>query len=121
MKTIDLSPRMSLKSASQELMTEYIAGDMPLGQNIGGLQAFSDKLVRGYGNKVFGQSSEGIWLGSADFGEAPFKVDMEGNTTVTSLTANAYLTKNGEEQVLGGSIVINDGTNDIVLIGLYPT
>lgn len=120
MKTIDLSPQMSLKPANVELVTGYISGELPLGQTIGGSMTFSDSLIRGYGNKVFGQSSKGIWAGSADFADAPFKVDMEGNTTVTSLTANAYLSKDGEEQVLGGSIKINDGTNDIILIGLYP-
>lgn len=120
MKTIDLSPQMSLKPASMELMTEYVSGELPLGQNIGGSQTFSDSLKRGHGNKVFGQSSQGIWLGAADFPDAPFRVDMEGNVTATSLDLSAYVTKNGTGQVLGGSIVINDGTNDIVLIGLYP-
>ncbi len=120
MKTIDLSPQMSLKPASVELTTAFVSGELPLGQTIGGAQTFSDSLIRGYGNKVFGQSSQGIWLGSADFPDAPFKVDMEGNVTASSLDLSAYLTKDGEEQLLGGSIVINDGTNDIVLIGLYP-
>lgn len=117
----DLTSKMTIKPASQELTTEYIAGDMALAQNVGGSQSFSDKLIRGYGNKVIGQSSQGLWAGAADFDDAPFKVNMDGAVTATSFTANAYLSKNGEEQVLGGSIVINDGTNDIVLIGLYPT
>lgn len=121
MSTVDLSPKMSLKPASHELMTEFVSGELSLAQNIGGSQSFSDKLIRGYGNKVIGQSSQGLWAGAADFEDAPFSVDMEGNVIATSLDLTAYLTKDGEEQVLGGSIVINDGTNDIVLIGLYPS
>ncbi len=120
MSTIDLSPKMNLKPASLELMTDFVSGELALAQNIGGSQAFSDKIIRGYGNKIFGQSSLGIWLGSADFADAPFSVDMEGNIVASKLNLNSYLSKDGTEQVLGGSIVINDGSNDIVLIGLYP-
>jgi hypothetical protein len=120
METVDISPKMSLKPANLELTTEFISGEISLGQNIGGSQTFSDKLLRGYGNKVIGQSSKGLWAGAADFENAPFSVDMAGNVIATSLDLTAYLTKDGTEQVLGGSIVINDGTNDIILIGLYP-
>lgn len=86
MKTVDISPQMSLKPASQELITEYISGDLPLGQNIGGLQAFSNKFIRGYGNKVFGSDEQGIWLGAADFTDAPFSVDMQGQSSMKSAT-----------------------------------
>ena len=83
MKTIDLSPQMTLKPASVELTTTFISGELPLGQTVGGAQTFSDSLIRGYGNKVFGQNSKGIWAGAADFKNAPFSVDMEGNMTAT--------------------------------------
>lgn len=118
---VDLTPKTTIEPASQELQTAYIAGELSLAQNIGGSLSFSDKLIRGYGDKIIGQSSQGFWAGAADFEDAPFSVDMDGNVIASSLDLSAYLTKNGEEQVLGGSIVINDGTNDIVLIGLYPT
>jgi len=137
MKTIDLSPKMSIKPASVELTTEYISGDLPLGQNIGGLQAFSDKLIRGHGNKIFGQSSLGIWLGAADFPDAPFSVDMEGNIIASSLDLSTYVSKTGTNEQVSGTIrlgtgtgaasiildgankriIVNDGTHDRVLIG----
>lgn len=120
MTTEDLSPKMDIKPASLELVTDYISGELALGQNIGGSQAFSDKLIRGYGDNVFGQSSKGIWAGAADFEDAPFSVDMGGNIVANTLNLSAYLSKAGTGQVLSGSIKINDGTNDIILIGLYP-
>ena len=115
----DLSPKMSLSPAEVELTTAFVSGEFPLGQNIGGAQNFSDRVIRGYGDKVFGQSSQGIWLGAADFVDAPFRVDMEGNVIATSLDLSAYLTKDGTNQALGGSIVINDGVSNIVLLGRY--
>lgn len=121
MTTVDISPKMDIKPASLELVTEYISGELALGQNIGGSQTFSDKLIRGYGNKVIGQSSLGLWAGAADFADAPFKVDMDGKVTATSFTATAYLSKDGTDQVLGGNIIIRNGTTPVIYIGILTT
>lgn len=121
MSTVDISPKMNLKSASLELTTEFISGEISLGQNIGGSQTFSDKLIRGYGNKVIGQSSQGLWAGAADFENAPFSVDMDGNVVASSLDLSAYLTKDGDEQVLGGSIILREGTTPVIFMGLLTT
>ena len=87
----------------------------------------------GTGNRAFKADSSGIWLGANAFADAPFSVDMEGNITASSLDLSGYLTKAGASQVLAGDIqvgvgnvkidgankriVINDGTNDRILIG----
>lgn len=84
-KTKDLSPKSHfLLTAEQELMFPTV--DLPMGQRIGGLSMFGDSFKRGTGNKVFGASNDGIWLGAADFADAPFQVDMEGNATMESAT-----------------------------------
>jgi hypothetical protein len=83
MKGIDLSPKMKLLPAEQELVVQYVPGERPLGDSMGGLQMFSDVFKRGYGNKVFGSDQNGIWLGGADYDNAKFKVDMEGNLALS--------------------------------------
>lgn len=105
--TVDLSPKLTLKSAEQELAREYVVGERPLGESMGGLQMFSNVFKRGYGNKVFGSSEEGIWLGAADFADAPFRVDMEGNAVLTSVTASGYI------QVGGAASDVNAGATTI--------
>jgi hypothetical protein len=84
MKVKDLSPQMRLQKAEVELAADPMV--TPIGQSSGGLSFFADSFKRGYGNNVFGSDSNGIWLGAADFANAPFKVDMEGNLTSTKAT-----------------------------------
>jgi len=82
----DLTPKLAtkLKTAEQEFQQEYQAGQLPFGQNLGGTQMYSNVFKRGYGDAVFGSSDLGIWLGAADFPNAPFSVDMDGNVIATS-------------------------------------
>lgn len=82
----DLTPKLDskLKPAYKELEREYQAGQLPFGQNLGGTQMYSSEFKRGYGDDVFGSSQLGIWLGAADFGDAPFSVDMQGNLVASS-------------------------------------
>lgn len=104
MKTIDLTSRMTLQPASQELTVQYTSGDLALGQTVGGLQAFSDKFIRGYGNNVFGSDGNGIWLGNADFVGAPFKVEMDGTVTMAKAVITGY-TKNADVVTIIGNTV----------------
>lgn len=61
-----------------------------VGQQIGGLSMFSNAFKRGYGSAVFGSDHNGIWLGAADWADAPFRVNMSGNAVLNSLIANGY-------------------------------
>jgi len=45
---------------------------------------YSARFIRGYGDKVFGSSDLGIWLGAADWGDAPFRVNMDGDVVASS-------------------------------------
>lgn len=47
-------------------------------------------IEAGAGNKTFKMDERGIWMGNSDFEEAPFKVDMNGNISITAteLTQN---------------------------------
>lgn len=83
-KIKDLSPKLKTKSAEDELRVQYQAGELPFGQNLGGTQMYSSAFKRGYGDAVFGSDNNGIWLGAADFKDAKFSVDMEGNLIAKS-------------------------------------
>lgn len=91
----------------------------------------------GYGDKSFKGDDQGIWLGADRFVDAPFRVDMNGNITATSLDLSGYLTKTDTNQPMSGTIrlgtgsgtasimldgankriIINDGSYDRILIG----
>ena len=91
----------------------------------------------GFGDKSFKSDDQGIWLGANFFEDAPFRVDMDGNITATSLDLSLYLSKTGTNQPMSGTIrlgtgdgvasiildggnkriIINDGSNDRILIG----
>jgi hypothetical protein len=81
-KTIDLSPRMNIKTAEQELVTQYVAGERPLGETIGGMLAFSEVFKKGYGENVFGIDNNGMWLGGADYDNAAIQFSYDGTITI---------------------------------------
>lgn len=118
-RVTDLTPKFSnLKPAEREFEVPYIAGDRPLGESAGGLALYSNKFKRGYGDKVFGSDENGIWLGAAEFEDAPFSVDMEGNAIANSisltsdvevtsaLALNQLFTSNTPTEVTGSSFNI---------------
>jgi hypothetical protein len=82
-KTKDLSPKMKIPSAEKELF--MATGSEEMGQRAGGLSLFSNSFKRGYGNKVYGVDNSGMWLGSADFADAPFSVDYDGHLRASSV------------------------------------
>lgn len=49
-----------------------------------------DEIIRiGAGDQViYIDKAKGIWIGNANFSEAPFSVDMDGNATATTLVTN---------------------------------
>ena len=83
-KIKNLTPKLKIKTAEQEFQLQCVPGELPFGQNLGGTHMYSNVFKRGYGNKVFGSSEDGIWLGAADFSDAPFSVDMDGNLIASS-------------------------------------
>lgn len=48
-------------------------------------------LQVGFGSNVLRIDQDGLWLGAEDFASAPFKVDMAGNMTATTLDLSSYL------------------------------
>jgi hypothetical protein len=136
-KVRDLTPKNAVRPASEELKYEVTPGELPMADNWGGFQVFSQSFKRGFGSDIFGVDQNGFWMGAAEFADAPFSVDYQGNMIATSATFSQYVTKTGTGQVLSGSvdvgaasgtagvfidgankrIIINDGTNDRILIG----
>lgn len=106
-KAKDLSPKLSgIKPAEIEL--EMPLGQMQMGQNLGGLSVFSNTFKRGYGSAVFGSDENGIWLGAADFIDAPFRVNMQGEMDITDGEDASYFSA----KVL---IFYNDDVPEIVI------
>lgn len=104
-----------------------------------GKQIFDNltSLKIGDGALAFKADESGIWLGGNKFADAPFSVDMAGNIIAGSLDLTTYVSKTGSNEQVSGiirlgtgtgtasilldggnkRIVINDGTNDRVVIG----
>lgn len=58
----------------------------------------------GSGSKVFRVDESGMWLGAAKWADAPFKVDMDGNLTATSLTITGYIPTGGAAADVNGGV-----------------
>lgn len=57
---------------------------------------FKGSITIGTGNDVFKAGDEGIWLGHAEYAEAPFKVSKAGAATATNLTVIGGVIKGGK-------------------------
>lgn len=64
-------------------------------------------ITIGSGNNVFKADSQGIYLGNASFGSAPFRVSMAGALTATSGTIGGWTIQSDR---LSGSGIIEGGT-----------
>ena len=67
----------------------------------------------GEGSKTMKADESGLWLGALRFADARFSVDMDGNLTISSATSGARITISASNK----NIIVNDGTNDRVIIG----
>lgn len=112
-KIKDLSSKFKIPIAEKELA--LLVGQEAMAARRGGLSLFSDSFKRGHGDDVFGSDRNGIWLGAAEFVNAPFSVDMEGNIIATGLDLSAYLSKAGAAQTLSGDI--NVGSSSVKIDG----
>ena len=98
-----------------------------------GVRGFRELKV-GAGNDIMKANAEGLFLGADNFTDAPFSVDYDGKMTAISGTfsgdtswanvqdgtyTNALNVGDGNVKIDGANkrIIINDGTNDRVLIG----
>lgn len=106
-KVRDISPKMDLLTAEQELLIP--AGTELMGQNIGGLSFFSDTFKRGYGDNVFGTDSNGSWWGGADFANAVASIDYAGNAVLNSVTIAGYLADGEAAGDVNANAVTIDG------------
>lgn len=78
----DLTPKMNIPSAETELSLPFGITDMV--QSTGGAATTANAIKRGYGNNIFGQDDNGIWLGAQDYADAPFRVNMQGDIYASS-------------------------------------
>ena len=79
--------------------------------NIGSIQHFSE-IHAGAGTESFNVNRDGLFMGADTFAAAPFSVDFQGNIHSGDLTGGGI-----ETSGLDKTIIVNDGTNDRVLIG----
>ena len=77
-----------------------------------------NSLEIGSGNRVLRGDESGFWLGAEKFVDAPFRVDMAGNVTASSLSATGYIAVGGAASdvnanattISGGKITANSIT-----------
>lgn len=109
-KVTNLTPKFKIPSAEKELTLEV--GQVAMGSRQGGLSMFSNKFRSGHGDSVFGSDENGIWLGSAEFNDAPFRVSKDGKMIMESSDG-----KSVKISAEDNTIIVNDGDDDIILIG----
>lgn len=64
----------------------------------------------GEGTKVMRADQSGFWLGAAKWADAPFRVDMQGNATATSITVSGYIVTGGAAgDVNAGAVTVSGG------------
>lgn len=70
-------------------------------------------MTIGTGNNVFKADANGIYLGSANFGAAPFRVDMLGNVTANNITLKGTINSStmNNSDIVGGTLKIGSGTS----------
>ena len=114
-------------------MSEFTIETTPIPEtNQGSITKNSKELIVGNGKMTV--NGDGFFLGAEEFADAPFSVDYDGNMKSTTgifsgetdwanvqagTNANALNVGAGNVKIDGANkrIVINDGTNDRVLIG----
>jgi hypothetical protein len=86
---------------------------LPQASGIAGQQYLDNILAMqvGSGTSVFRADQSGFWLGANKFADAPFRVDMQGNVYIITATGGLIF------DAINNRIIVNDGTNDRVLIG----
>jgi len=103
--------KLNIGSASKYLRFDgtnlLVAGDISASTG-----TISTSIAIGSGNNIFKADANGIYLGNASFGSAPFKVAMNGGLVATSATITGTLTANNINtsmfQYVGGNLIIKD-------------
>ena len=72
-------------------------------------------LKIGVGDSSFKVDQQGMWLGADQFEDAPFRIYINGNIYMEASSGTGYLLIDAENS----RIIVNDGTNDRVLIGYH--
>jgi len=90
-----------------------IGNNISLGTN--GNATFSGNVQIGSGNSIFKADSNGIYLGNATFGSAPFRVTPAGALTATNATLTGAVTATSGDiagwTISGNDIIKTTGTN----------
>ena len=90
-KIIDLTPKhFPIIPAKEKIeLPMSLKDDVDLVPLLGGSRMGASEIIRGAGDKIFKVGEKGIWLGNAVFGNAPFKVDVNGNLTAQDIAIGA--------------------------------
>ena len=107
----DLTPKSFKEISAKDKITipdvEYALGGS------GGMKITSDSLTIGEGDTTFKITGEGIHLGAADFNDAPFSVNLDGEVVADSLTVTGGIIKYGKtsftDDTNSGYYVSSDG------------
>lgn len=98
---------LSANKITAGTITAHISVESPeiIGGAIKGGEIIGGSTVIGEGDAVFKADDNGIYLGDADFEDAPFSVDMAGNLVATNATITGDIISS---DIQGGEITIGD-------------
>ena len=80
----DITPTYPILSMKEKVIVD----ETPFGQSLGGLKANATSIQQGSGNEIYKVGTEGLWLGAAEFQNAPFSVSMAGAIKGVSLAVS---------------------------------
>jgi hypothetical protein len=71
------------------------------------------ELLVGAKDRFFGVDSRGLWLGSRDYDDAPFRVNMRGEIEAATLDTDIVTAKSVVTSTTGQRVEIQDTTNTV--------
>ena len=104
-KIIDLTPKhFPIIPAKEKIeLPMSLKDDVDLVPLLGGSRIGASETIRGAGNKILKIGEKGIWLGNANFEDAPFKVDMNGIIEAKRLTLKNFINDDDPSIVYTGT------------------
>lgn len=110
-----------------DIVNSQVFGDIPAvpisSEEIDDLRRYLERSVQyltnvrtlsvGQGSRVFRVDSDGIWMGSEEFNDANFSVDMEGNALFRSSATGARI----ELSTSDIRLLVHDGNTNRIVIG----
>jgi len=113
-KIIDLTPKhFPIIPAKEKIeLPMSLKDDVDLVPLLGGSRIGASETIRGAGNKILKIGEKGIWLGNANFEDAPFKVSMTGRIKAVNIGTASVIVATATSKAKNGANYVCDGVDD---------